>query len=136
MPRRYNAYEANIEPGFRRFSEVLRIASPPGQQRERPVRISEFSIGKQECALGLNMYETAYRGLDPQLGRFWLVDPMADASFRFSPFVYANNNPILLNDPLGWYSDTVTRTRRFCPMLTQSCQTVLHSWIPDGRWQG
>jgi RHS repeat-associated protein len=46
-------------------------------------------------------YETAFRGYDAALGRFGQVDPHADRYASFSPYNYANNNPILLNDPMG-----------------------------------
>lgn len=59
--------------------------------------------------LDLSWYETNYRTLDPQLGRFWQVDPLADISVESSPFLYANNNPILLNDPLGLVADSTDK---------------------------
>jgi hypothetical protein len=33
----------------------------------------------------------------------WGVDAMAEAAFSFSPFAYAFNNPIMLNDPSGLF---------------------------------
>jgi RHS repeat-associated protein len=56
----------------------------------------EFSDGT-----GLEMYETSFRGFDPQLGRFSQIDPMADRTHFFSSYAYANNNPISRNDPTG-----------------------------------
>jgi RHS repeat-associated protein len=56
--------------------------------------------------LDINLYETNYRSLDPQLGRFWQIDPMADEQENSSPFTFGSNNPILRNDPLG-LKDTV-----------------------------
>lgn len=49
----------------------------------------------------INLYETDYRSLDPQLGRFWQVDELAEYDLDWSPYSYAYNNPISFNDPLG-----------------------------------
>ena len=63
----------------------------------------EFSDGS-----GLEWYDTKFRMYDGQIGRFHHIDPLADMSLNLSPFAFSNNNPILLNDPLGLKGDTVT----------------------------
>ena len=47
----------------------------------------EFSDGS-----GLDLYETDFRGYDPQLGRFHQIDPLAEGTLDFSPYLFANNN--------------------------------------------
>jgi RHS repeat-associated protein len=47
----------------------------------------------------LNTYDAFYRNLDPQIGRWWGIDPKPILSI--SPCAAMINNPILLSDKLG-----------------------------------
>ncbi|SHN46154.1 DUF6443 domain-containing protein [Chitinophaga sp. CF418] len=49
----------------------------------------------------LNTYDAFYRTLDPQIGRWWQIDPQTEAMEMWSPFASNYNNPIRWNDFLG-----------------------------------
>jgi len=46
-------------------------------------------------------YSTFFREYDAVIGRFNGVDPMAVATDAITTYAYANNNPVMMNDPLG-----------------------------------
>jgi RHS repeat-associated protein len=56
----------------------------------------EFSDGT-----GLEYYDAGFRRLDPQLGRFSQLDPLAPLSEYASPYQFVDNNPLSLTDPAG-----------------------------------
>jgi len=56
----------------------------------------EFSDGS-----GLEEYDATFRMYDPQIGRFNQIDPLGELSEDWSPYVFAFDNPVYFNDPLG-----------------------------------
>ncbi|MBP1615024.1 MAG: hypothetical protein H6Q13_2472 [Bacteroidetes bacterium] len=54
---------------------------------------------------GLNLYDYSARLMDPALGRFSTMDPLAEKYYGASPYAYVGNNPIVRIDPTGlaWF---------------------------------
>ena len=50
---------------------------------------------------GLNLYDYSARLMDPALGRFSTVDPLAEKYYSISPYAYCANNPVNRIDPDG-----------------------------------
>lgn len=54
-----------------------------------------------ENDLDLAVYDAFFRELDPQIGRWWQVDPKTEDMEQWSPYASNYDNPFTYGDPLG-----------------------------------
>jgi RHS repeat-associated protein len=96
--------------GFITASDISQEAHyyPFGMQMEgswsppAAVRIPYLYNGIEHVSdLGLDINTALFRTLDPALGRWWQIDPKAEAYGSRTPYESMGNNPILQADPRG-----------------------------------
>jgi len=64
-----------------------------GRYAENKYRFQKQELQNKEFSdgAGLEMYEFKYRFDDPQIGRFWSVDPLANKYEYYSPYAFSGN---------------------------------------------
>ncbi|MDB5014383.1 MAG: hypothetical protein JWQ25_2585 [Daejeonella sp.] len=75
---------------------VNRTSVPTAQNKQL------FNAGSElQDDLGDETYSTFFREYDPVIGRFNAIDPMVDNYGSWTPYNFAFNDPLGINDPMG-----------------------------------
>src|SRR4030095_14284431 len=80
-------------------SKALNFGNPANRYKfndGNELQSNEFSDGS-----GLETYDAHHRMYDPQIGRFFQIDELAESNWEWTPYNFAINNPVSFNDPLG-----------------------------------
>ena len=120
----------------------------------------KFLNKEYEDSFTLNVTETDFRHYDSALGRFNVLDPMAEMAYDFTPYLYGFNNPVFFSDASGlfesWaaaryyqlshgllgssilYDDTAGDGHWYIDtgssMITQAGDWILNTYEMDGEW--
>lgn len=75
----------------------MAFAETTGEQ-EQPFKYNGKELDRE---MQLNIYDYAARYMDPAIGRFTSIDPLAEKYYSISPYAYVMNNPLKYIDPTG-----------------------------------
>ncbi len=72
-----------------------------GYVKQAPESKYRFNGKELQDENNLSMLDFGARMYDPQIGRWWSVDPSAEKFYDITPFRFGLNNPLRYNDPNG-----------------------------------
>jgi len=76
-----------------------------GQHYTNTELLNKFLYNGKELQEQTNYYDYGFRQLDPQLGRWHVIDAMAESYFSTSPYAYTRNDPVNRIDVMGLWDE-------------------------------
>lgn len=90
------------------FGEIKKVTDKNGNELSNPILEHHFAFTGREFDEESNLYFYRARSYDPQVGRFFTIDPhsgeLINPISHINKNIYVGNSPIMFNDPSGKFA--------------------------------
>lgn len=92
----------------------------------------KFNAKEYQSEFGLNVTAMDFRQYDSSIGRFNVIDPLAESSMSINPYHFANNNPVFFSDPSGLRAASASAAQILTAIWEASPDNASTTWINNG----